>query len=42
MRGRGGPDYIRSDNGPELIAGALSGWLERASVATLYVEPGAP
>lgn len=42
FRQRGAPDYIRSDNGPEFIAKALREWLERASVGTLYVEPGAP
>jgi putative transposase len=42
LRERGVPDHIRSDNGPEFIAEALRKWLERASVGTLYVEPGAP
>ena len=42
LRERGVPDYIRSDNGPEFIAKPLREWLERASVGTLYVEPGAP
>lgn len=42
FRERGAPDYIRSDNGPEFIAKALREWLERASVGTLYIEPGAP
>lgn len=39
---RGVPEHIRSDNGPEFIAKAISRWLERAEVETLYVEPGAP
>jgi len=39
---RGVPDHIRSDNGPEFIAKAISRWLERAAVKTLYVKPGAP
>jgi putative transposase len=39
---RGAPKHIRSDNGPEFIARALKGWLERANVETLYVEPGSP
>jgi putative transposase len=38
----GAPKHIRSDNGPEFIARALKGWLERANVETLYVEPGSP
>ena len=39
---RGLPRHIRSDNGPEFIARALRRYLERAGVATLYVEPGSP
>ena len=39
---RGVPKHIRSDNGPEFIAEAIRSWLERASVETLYIEPGAP
>lgn len=42
FRERGAPDYIRSDNGPEFIAGELRRWLGAASVGPLYVEPGAP
>lgn len=39
---RGVPKHLRSDNGPEFIAKALRGYLERAGVSTLYIEPGAP
>jgi transposase InsO family protein len=39
---RGLPRHIRSDNGPEFIARALRRYLEKAGVATLYVEPGSP
>lgn len=39
---RGVPRHIRSDNGPEFIAGEIRAWLERSSVETLYVEPGSP
>jgi putative transposase len=39
---RGDPDYIRSDNGPEFIAGAIKEWLAISGVKTLYIEPGAP
>ena len=39
---RGEPDYIRSDNGPEFIAGAIKRWLAASGVETLYIEPGAP
>jgi transposase InsO family protein len=36
------PRHIRSDNGPEFIAGALRRFLAAAGVGTLYIEPGAP
>jgi len=39
---RGAPEYIRSDNGSEFIAGALRKWLKRVNVDTLYIEPGSP
>ena len=39
---RGGPTFIRSDNGPEFIAEALRRWLGDAKIETLYIEPGAP
>ncbi len=39
---RGAPRFLRSDNGPEFIASAIKGWLEKAGVATLYIEPGSP
>ena len=39
---RGVPRHIRSDNGPEFIAGAIRQWLKRVDVETLYIEPGAP
>jgi transposase InsO family protein len=39
---RGVPEHIRSDNGPEFIAGAIRRWLERTQVGPLYVAPGAP
>ena len=39
---RGTPDYIRSDNGPELTAKALRDWLKRLDVKTLFIEPGSP
>ena len=39
---RGAPAWIRSDNGPEFIAGALRQWLRDTGVETLYIEPGAP
>jgi transposase InsO family protein len=39
---RGVPKYIRSDNGPEFIAGAIKQWLGEQGVETLYIEPGSP
>ena len=39
---RGGPAYLRSDNGPEFIATAVKRWLARMGVGTLYIEPGSP
>ena len=37
------PAYIRSDNGPELIARALRDWCEASSTtSTTYIEPGSP
>lgn len=38
----GAPRYLRSDNGPELVARAVKEWLARARVETLYIEPGSP
>lgn len=38
----GAPRYLRSDNGPEFIAGAVKSWLTQSGVATLYIEPGSP
>ena len=40
--GRGAPEYIRSDNGPEFTAEAVRDWLERLDVETLFIEPGSP
>lgn len=39
---RGAPGFLRSDNGPEFIALAMRGYLEKASIGTLYIEPGSP
>ena len=37
---RGMPKFIRSDNGPELVAERLRSWLGKLDVGTLYIEPG--
>lgn len=39
---RGVPEYVRSDNGPEFIAGNVKSWLRKNGSSTLYVEPGSP
>jgi len=39
---RGTPDYLRSDNGPEMTASAIREWLARLAVGTLFIEPGSP
>ena len=39
---RGVPEYIRSDNGPEMVAKSLRQWLSRVGAQTLYIEPGSP
>lgn len=39
----GQPQYIRSDNGPEFIAGKLQDWLgSEPQIKTLYIDPGSP
>jgi len=42
MMEHGVPHYIRSDNGPEMIAGNLRAWLSAVGSHTLYIEPGSP
>lgn len=39
---RGIPEHIRSDNGPELAAKEVRGWLLKVGVKTLLIEPGSP
>ncbi|MBE7560217.1 transposase [bacterium] len=36
------PKYLRSDNGPEFIAKALSTWLSKRGVETHHIDPGSP
>ena len=38
----GAPAYLRSDNGPELVAHSLQVWLEEQGAKTLYITPGSP
>lgn len=36
------PAHLRSDNGPELRAKVVRGWLHWLGVRTLFIEPGSP
>jgi putative transposase len=38
----GPPEHVRSDNGPEFVAGNVCQWLGRIGVKTLFIEPGSP
>lgn len=40
--GRGLPDQIRMDNGPELISFALRKWAKRRGVKLVHIQPGKP
>lgn len=39
---RGVPEYIRSDNGPEMIAKVLRNWLAQVGTKTAFIMPGSP
>lgn len=39
---RGAPEFIRCDNGPELIAAAIKDWCRWMRTGTAYIEPGSP
>ena len=39
---KGMPAYVRSDNGPEFIAGAIRKWLSERNCGTMYIDPGSP
>jgi len=39
---QGAPAYLRSDNGPELVAKALQAWLTERGAKTIYITPGSP
>jgi putative transposase len=36
------PRYLRSDNGPEVVANAINAWLSTQGIRTVYIEPGKP
>lgn len=39
---RGYPDFIRADNGPELISSLRLEWAERNGVTIMHIQPGKP
>lgn len=39
---RGAPEFIRCDNGPELVAAAIRDWCRQSGAGALYIEPGSP
>lgn len=39
---RGVPEYLRSDNGPELVAKELVEWLAAQGIKTHHIDPGSP
>jgi len=39
---RGAPEYLRMDNGPEMIAWALRDYCRQAGTRTAFIEPGSP
>jgi len=39
---RGVPVAIRSDNGPEFVAGSIQRWSKQVEVETRYIAPGSP
>ena len=38
----GAPAFLRSDNGPEFIAGEVQRWLAEKRIKTIYINPGSP
>ena len=39
---RGAPAHIRSDQGPEFVAGAVKGWIAGVGAATASIEKASP
>ena len=42
FRDRKAPEYLRSDNGSELVARELTEWLVQQGVKTHHIDPGSP
>jgi len=42
MLRRGIPEYLRSDNGQEMVSRLVREWLPAVGAKTLYIEPGRP
>lgn len=42
MLWRGIPEFIRSDNGPEMTSKIVRHWLEKIGSQTLFITPGSP
>lgn len=38
----GAPQYLRSDNGSELVSKAVLRWLLQARIDTVFIDPGKP
>jgi putative transposase len=36
----GAPHYLRSDNGPEVVATAILRWLQAANIETAFIDTG--
>lgn len=41
-RRRGAPEFIRCDNGPELVSAAIRDWCRFVGTGAAYIEPGSP
>ena len=39
---RGVPAFIRSDNGPELVAEVVQKWIKAVATKSAYIVPGSP
>jgi putative transposase len=42
IQNHGQPEHIRSDNGPEFIAGAIRDWMSQRQIKSVYINPGSP